>query len=139
MLRRQFESLSGVGQVMIVGGHARQVNVWIDPARLRAYNLTVADVARAVGNQNLQMPGGSVKQGPRELTVRTMGRVNTVPEFNGLVVATRNGTQIKLRDLGEAEDGTEEVETAANIDDNPAVLLNIRKQSGTNTVAVAEA
>jgi hydrophobic/amphiphilic exporter-1 (mainly G- bacteria), HAE1 family len=137
-LRREIESLSGVGQVTIIGGRARQVNLWMDPARLRAYNLTVAEVARAVGNQNLQMPGGTVKQGPRELTVRMKGRVNTVPDFNGLVVATRNGTQIKLRDLGEAEDGTEDVETAANIDGNPAVLLAIRRQSGTNTVAVIE-
>ncbi len=137
-LRREIESLSGVGQVTIIGGRARQVNLWMDPARLRAYNLTVAEVARAVGNQNLQMPGGTVKQGSRELTVRMKGRVNTVLDFNGLVVATRNGTQIKLRDLGEAEDGTEDVETAANIDGNPAVLLAIRRQSGTNTVAVIE-
>jgi len=137
-LRREIESLGGVGQVTIVGGRARQVNLWMDPARLRAYNLTVAEVARAVANQNLQMPGGTVKQGPRELTVRMKGRVNAVPEFDGLVVATRNATQIKLRDLGQAEDGTEEVETAANIDGNPAVLLAIRRQSGTNTVAVID-
>jgi HAE1 family hydrophobic/amphiphilic exporter-1 len=137
-LRREIESLGGVGQVTIVGGRARQVNLWMDPARLRAYNLTVAEVARAVANQNLQMPGGTVKQGPRELTVRMKGRVNAVPEFDGLVVATRNGTQITLRDLGRAEDGTEEVQTAANIDGNPAVLLAIRRQSGTNTVAVID-
>ncbi|HKQ65782.1 MAG TPA: efflux RND transporter permease subunit [Methylomirabilota bacterium] len=137
-LRREIESLGGVGQVTIVGGRARQVNLWMDPARLRAYNLTVAEVARAVANQNLQMPGGTVKQGPRELTVRMKGRVNAVPEFDGLVVAARNGTQIRLRDLGQAEDGTEEVETAANIDGNPAVLLAIRRQSGTNTVAVID-
>ncbi|MGH7302688.1 MAG: efflux RND transporter permease subunit [Candidatus Rokuibacteriota bacterium] len=137
-LRREIESLSGVGQVTIVGGRARQVNLWMDPARLRAYNLTVAEVARAVGNQNLQLPGGTVKQGPRELTVRMKGRVNAVSEFDGLVVAMRNGTQIKLRDLGQAEDGTEDVETAANIDGNPAVLLAIRRQSGTNTVAVID-
>ena len=137
-LRREIESLGGVGQVTIVGGRARQVNLWMDPARLRAYNLTVAEVARAVANQNLQMPGGTVKQGPRELTVRMKGRVNAVPEFDGLVVAARNGTQIRLRDLGQAEDGTEEVATAANIDGNPAVLLAIRRQSGTNTVAVID-
>ena len=137
-LRREIESLAGVGQVTIVGGRARQVNLWVDPARLRAYNLTVAEVSRAVANQNLQLPGGTVNQGPRELTLRMKGRVNTVSEFDGLVVATRNGTQIRLRDLGSAEDGTEEAETAANIDGNAAVLLAIRRQSGTNTVAVIE-
>src|SRR5262245_21128254 len=135
-VRRELESLPGVGQVLVVGGQPRQINLWLDPARLRAYNLTVAEVTRAVANQNLQLPGGTVRQGPRELTVRMRGRVNSVPEFNGLVVATRDGAHIKLEDLATVEDGTEEVETAANIDGKPAVLLALRKQSGTNTVAV---
>jgi HAE1 family hydrophobic/amphiphilic exporter-1 len=126
-LRREIESLAGVGQVTIVGGRARQVNLWVDPARLRAYNLTVAEVSRAVANQNLQLPGGTVNQGSRELTLRMKGRVGSVSEFDGLVVATRNGTQIRLRDLGSAEDGTEEAQTAANIDGNAAVLLAIRR------------
>ncbi len=135
-LRRELESLPGVGQVLIVGGRARQVNLWMNPARLRAYNLTVAEVSRAVGNENLQLPGGNVGQGARELTVRMKGRVNSVREFDGLVVAARNGAQIKLKDVADVEDGTEEVETAANIDGKGAVLLTIRRQSGTNTVAV---
>jgi HAE1 family hydrophobic/amphiphilic exporter-1 len=138
-LRRELESLPGVGQVVIVGGRARQVNLWLDPARLRAYNLTVAEVARAVANQNLQMPGGNLAQGSRELTVRLRGRVNGVRDFDGLVVATRHGSQIRLRDVGQAEDGIEEVETAANIDGRPAVILAVRRQSGTNAVAVATA
>ncbi len=137
-LRRELESLPGVGQVTIIGGRKRQVNLWMDPARLRAYNLTVVEVSRAVANQNLQLPGGNVNQGAREMTVRMKGRVNSVPEFNALVVAARNGAQIRLQDVGEAEDGTEEVQTAANIDGNPAVILAVRRQSGTNTVAVAD-
>ncbi len=135
-LRRDLESLPGVGQVLVLGGRPRQINLWLDPARLRAYNLTVAEVTRAVANQNLQLPGGSVSQGARELTVRMKGRVNSVPEFNGLVVASRSGSQITLQDVAAVEDGTEEVQTAANIDGRPAVILAIRKQSGTNTVAV---
>ncbi|MGH7372610.1 MAG: efflux RND transporter permease subunit [Candidatus Rokuibacteriota bacterium] len=135
-LRRELESLPGVGQVVLVGGQPRQINLWLDPARLRAYGLTAAEVTRAVQNQNLQLPGGNVGQGSRELTVRMKGRVGGVDEFNGLVIATRSGTQIRLGDLGSAEDGTEEVKTAASIDGKPAVLLMLRRQSGTNTVAV---
>jgi HAE1 family hydrophobic/amphiphilic exporter-1 len=138
-LRRELESLAGVGQVLVVGGTPRQINLWLDPARLRAYNLTVAEVTRAVANENLQLPGGNVGQGSRELTVRMKGRVNSVPEFAGLVVAARNGTHIKLADVGTVEDGREDTETAANVDGKPAVILAIRKQSGTNTVAVIEA
>ncbi|HEY6416476.1 MAG TPA: efflux RND transporter permease subunit, partial [Acidimicrobiales bacterium] len=137
-VRRELESLAGVGQVLVLGGQPRQINLWLDPARLRAYNLTVAEVTRAVANQNLSLPGGNVGQGARELTVRMKGRVDSVREFDGLVVASRNGTHVKIQDVGSVEDGTEELETAANIDGRPTVLLAIRKQSGTNTVAVID-
>jgi len=93
-------------------------------------------VSRAVGNQNLQLPGGNVGQGARELTVRLKGRVNSVREFDGLVVAARSGAQVRLRDVAEVEDGAEDVETAANIDGKSAVLLLVRRQSGTNSVEV---
>jgi HAE1 family hydrophobic/amphiphilic exporter-1 len=138
-LRRELESLSGVGQVTIVGGRLRQVNLWLDPARLRAYNLTVAEVTQAVANQNLQLPGGNLSQGSRELTVRMKGRVKSVRDFDGVIVATKSGAQINLSHVGTAEDGIEEPETAANLDGKAAVILAIRRQSGTNTVAVVQA
>lgn len=138
VLRRQLETVSGVGQVMLVGGQARQINVQLDPLKLRAYDLTVADVARALGAQNLQMPSGSMKVGDTEYTLRTMGRVTNMKEMEAIAVANRNGHTITIGDLGRAEDSTEEVESASLYDDTPCVLLNIRKQSGTNTVEVAE-
>ncbi|MCX5735722.1 MAG: efflux RND transporter permease subunit, partial [candidate division NC10 bacterium] len=137
-LRREIESISGVGQVTLVGSRLRQVNLWLDPARLRAYTLTAAEVTRAVANQNLLLPGGNLAQGARELTVRMKGRVNSVPEFDGIVVANRAGAQITLAQVGRAEDGVEEPETAGNVDSKPAVILAVRRQSGTNTVAVAD-
>jgi HAE1 family hydrophobic/amphiphilic exporter-1 len=138
-LRRELESLPGVGQVLLVGGRARQVNLWLDPVKLRALNLTVSEVARAVANQNVQLPGGNVGQGTRELTVRMKGRVGSVGAFEGLVVAARGGAHVRLGDLARAEDGTEEAETAATIDGRATVILAIRRQSGTNVVAVADA
>ena len=137
-LRREIESISGVGQVTLVGSRLRQVNLWLDPARLRAYTLTAAEVTRAIANQNLLLPGGNLAQGARELTVRMKGRVNSVPEFDGIVVANRAGAQITLAQVGRAEDGVEEPETAGNVDGKPAVILAVRRQSGTNTVAVAD-
>src|SRR5918911_5619350 len=68
VLRRQIESLDGVGQVLILGGRQRQINVWLDADRLRSYNLTVTDVARALGSQNVEIPGGRVEQGPQSVT-----------------------------------------------------------------------
>ena len=137
VLRRQLETIDGVGQVMLVGGQARQINVQLDPLKLRAYKLTVADVARALAAQNLQMPSGSMKVGATEYTLRTMGRVGNMQEMDAITVANRDGRTITIGDLGHAEDSTEEIKSASLYNDTPCVLLNIRKQSGTNTVDVA--
>jgi HAE1 family hydrophobic/amphiphilic exporter-1 len=137
VLRRQLETVSGVGQVMLIGGQARQINVQLDPMKLRAYKLTVADVARALESQNLQMPSGSMKIGPKEYTLRTMGRVHSMKEMDAITVANRDGRTITIGDLGHSEDSTKELESASLYNDTTCVLLNIRKQSGTNSVEVA--
>src|SRR5450830_1125780 len=85
-LRRQLESVNGVGQVVVVGGRQRQVNVSLDPARLEAHNLTVTDVSRALQAQNAEIPGGRVEAGARSMTLRTRGRVQSVQEFGDIVV-----------------------------------------------------
>src|SRR5215210_7968151 len=97
-LRRQLESVSGVGQVVVVGGRSRQVNVSLDADRLRAYNLTVTDVARALQSQNAEIPGGRVEQGATSMTLRTRGRVNSIGEFGNVVVKERDGHPVQLRD-----------------------------------------
>ena len=138
-IKQQIESLNGVGQVQIIGGRQREIQVWVDPDKLRAYNVTVAEVAAAVRAQNLEVPGGRVDEGARELTVRTMGRIVDTSEFNNLVVANRGTYSVKLSDVGYAEDGAEEARTEARLNGQPAVTLVVSKQSGQNTVAVADA
>lgn len=95
-IKQQIESINGVGQVQIVGGRSREIQVWVDPDKLRAYNVTVAEVAEAVRTQNMEVPGGRVDEGARELTVRTMGRIIEAAEFNNLVVANRGTYSVKL-------------------------------------------
>src|SRR3954451_5527401 len=85
-LRRQLESVSGVGQVVVVGGRSRQINVLMDADRLRVYNLTVTDVTKALQNQNAEIPGGRVEQGATSVTLRTRGRVQSVAAFGDLVI-----------------------------------------------------
>ena len=138
VLRRQIESLGGVGQVLVVGGRQRQVNVWLDADRLRAYNVTVTDVSRALQSQNIEIPGGRMDQGPQSVTLRTQGRVQTVTEFNDIVVRQNQGHPIKISDVAQVEDGQADANTLANIDGAPTVLLQVRRQSGTNTVEVVE-
>jgi HAE1 family hydrophobic/amphiphilic exporter-1 len=138
-LRRQLESVSGVGQVVVVGGRARQINIMLDADRLRAYNLTVTDVTKAIQNQNAEIPGGRVEQGATALTLRTRGRVGAVEDFGDVVVRRHEGHQILLRDVAKVEDGMAEAETTANLNGNPGVMLTVRRQSGTNTVQVVDA
>jgi hydrophobic/amphiphilic exporter-1 (mainly G- bacteria), HAE1 family len=138
-IKDRIESINGVGQVEIVGGREREIQVWVDPDKLRAYNVTVAEVAAAVRSQNLEVPGGRVDEGARELTVRTLGRIPDPASFNELVVATRGDYSVKVKDIGYVEDGAEEQRTEARLNGQPAVTLIVSKQSGQNTVAVADA
>ena len=138
-IKQQIESINGVGDVQIIGGRRREIQIWVDPDKMRAFNVTVAQVADAVRAQNLEVPGGRVDEGARELTVRTMGRIVNPTEFNDLVVANRGTYAVKLSDIGYAEDGAEEPRTEARLNGQPAVTLIVSKQSGQNTVAVADA
>src|SRR5207245_2893038 len=131
VLRRQLESVNGVGQVLILGGRQRQITVWLDADRLRAYNLTVTDVARALQAQNIEIPGGRVDQGPQSLTLRTRGRVQTVAEFGDIVVREKDGHPVLVIDVARVEDGEAEAETIANVSGAGTVLLQVRRQSGT--------
>src|SRR6476620_126266 len=138
-LRRQLESVNGVGQVLVIGGRQRQVNLTLDPARLQAYNLTVTDVSRALQAQNTEIPGGRVEAGATQMTLRTRGRVQSVAEFGDVVVRERDGHPILLRDVATIEDGMADATTRANVSGKPTVLLSIRRQSGVNTVQMVDA
>ena len=137
-IRRQIENVPGVGQVLLLGGTKRQINVWLDPIKLRAAGLSASEVQRAIGMQNLTSPGGHVDTGPEQLTLRINGRAESAAEMAALIVAHKDGHPLRVSDLGHVEDGKEEAETAAIRDGVPAVLLSIRKQSGSNTVAVVD-
>src|SRR4051812_17451688 len=137
-LRRRLESISGVGQVLIIGGRPRQLNVVVDSAKLSAVGLTTAQLVAALQSQNVQIPGGKVEQGLRDLTLRTYGRVQSPNDFANIPLTTSNGYVVKVGDVAHIEDSVAEPESIATVDGKPAVVMNIRKQSGTNTVEVIE-
>jgi HAE1 family hydrophobic/amphiphilic exporter-1 len=138
-IKERLETVNGVGSVQLVGGRTRAINVVVDTDKLAAYGLSVEDVRVALVRQNLEVPGGRIDQGARELVLRTLGRLNSAAEFNDLIVANRKGYPIRVRDIGHAEDGFEEPRTLARLDGANAVSLVIQKQSGTNTVEVVDA
>jgi HAE1 family hydrophobic/amphiphilic exporter-1 len=135
-IRESLESLDGVGQVTIAGARLRAINVYVDAAKLEAYNLSIEDVRRAIDAQNRETPGGRVDQSGRELVLRTMGRVKESAEFNDVILAWAPGRPVRVRDVGHAEDAEEEPRTLARLDGANAVTLIVQKQSGTNSLDV---
>jgi len=135
-VRVQLERVGGVGEVQIVGGLDRAINVWIDADRLAAYQIPIATIRQALQRQNSDVPGGNVTTGKEELILRTLGRYTDPRQFEDLVVANVNGAPVKLRDVGRVEDGTKEQRSLARLNGTPTVTLDIRRQSGSNTVEV---
>jgi HAE1 family hydrophobic/amphiphilic exporter-1 len=138
-LRRALETVDGVAGVDISGGRYRQINVFLDLDKLAAYNLTPQDVERALIAENIEAPGGRIVRGPTEVGVRTLGRVQHVSEFNDIIVKNVAGAPIRIRDIGRAEDGMSEKRSFAYLNETPAVILDVRRQTGTNTVKVVDA
>lgn len=136
-VKERIESINGVGQVTIIGGRQRQVNVWVDPDKMRSYSITPGQVSNALRVQNLEFPSGRLDEGQKETSVRTLGKIKKVDDFSQVVVADRGGYQVKVKDLGNVEDGAEEMRSEARLNGAPAVTLIVAKQSGQNTVAVA--
>src|SRR3954465_14004906 len=118
-LRRQLESVNGVGQVLVIGGRKRQVNVTLDPLRLQGHNLTVTDVSRALQGQNAEIPGGRVEAGSTQMTLRTRGRAQSVAEFWDVGVRERDGHPILLRDVATVEDSMADATTRSNVSGKP--------------------
>ncbi|MGQ0540314.1 MAG: efflux RND transporter permease subunit [Blastocatellia bacterium] len=137
-IKERIESVNGVGQITIIGGQDRQINIWVDPDKMRSYNVTPAEVANALRIQNIEFPSGRLDEGQKETSVRTLGKIKDPKEFDNVVVATRGEYQVKVKDIGRTEDGAEEIRSEARLNGQPAVTLVVSKQSGQNTVAVAK-
>ncbi|MFN0197586.1 MAG: efflux RND transporter permease subunit [Planctomycetaceae bacterium] len=137
-VKNVIESSQGVGGVYIAGAADRAVQINIDARRLAAHQLSILQVREALVNQNAEVPGGRMEQGLRERSLRTLGRVDHSRDFPDLVVSTVDGTAIRLSDLGEVRDATKDVRTLARLNGKPAVILQVQRQSGENTVAVIE-
>jgi HAE1 family hydrophobic/amphiphilic exporter-1 len=136
VVRVQLERVGGVGEVRVVGGLDRAINVWIDAERLAAYQIPISAIRDALERQNAVVPGGIVTTGKDELILSTMGRFTDPRQFDDLVIANVNGAPVKLRDIGRVEDGTKEQRSLSRLNGVPTVTLDIRRQSGANTVEV---
>lgn len=138
-VKNVIESARGVAEVEIAGAADRAIQVDIDAKRLAAHQLSILQVREALNRQNAEVPGGRVDEGTRERALRTLGRVSQSSDFKDLVITNIDGHPIRLSDLGTVQDTTKEVRTLARMNGQPAVVMQIQRQSGENTVAVIDA
>ncbi|MBJ41852.1 MAG: RND transporter [Planctomycetaceae bacterium] len=137
-VKKVIESVQGVGEVAIYGTMDRAVQVRIDARRLAAYGMSIMEVRDALVRQNTEVPGGLMQSDTREFSVRTLGRIRDARDFPDLVVSTVDGYPIRLRDIGDVVDGQKELRNKARLNGVPAVILEIQRQPGANTVEVID-
>lgn len=138
-VKERIQRIRDVGSVRMVGFRDRKMWLWLDREALDRHELTVTDVVDAVGREHVEIPGGRVETGPKDLVVKVAAEFAKAQEFDELVIAERGGGVIRLRDVGYAEDGLEEERSRARLDGEPCIALAVRRQSGTNAVSVANA
>jgi HAE1 family hydrophobic/amphiphilic exporter-1 len=139
VVKQRIQTIRGVGDVEIVGGREREFHVWVDPRRLEQYWLAVGDVAQAIVAQNMDVPGGRLNVGDRELVVKTRGQVSSKEELEDIIITSAMGSPIRVRDVARVEDGEEEARSYSSLNGTSAVAVTVKKQSGSNTVEVAHA
>jgi len=138
-LKPRLERIPGVGSVTLAGGRQREIRIWIDPLRLGGYGLAVDDVLAALEREHVELPGGRLETEQREWTLRTEGKLTSAEQFGALAVDERHGSVIHLRDVASVEDGMADERTISRLNGRRGVALQVRRQSGENTVAVANA
>jgi HAE1 family hydrophobic/amphiphilic exporter-1 len=136
-LSKQFEQIPGVGTINVQGGIYRQVQVNLNRERLMSYDLSAAQVQQSISSSNVALPGGNVKEGLKDLYVRTQGEYESLDEIRNTVVTTANGTPVRVQDVAEVIDGYEDLGRIAELNGIPVLRLDIQKRSGANTVSVA--
>ncbi len=138
-IKRVLETVDGVGEVSMTGGRERQIRVYADAEKLNAHSITISQLQSAIQSENVEIPGGRIVRGESELGIRTLGRIDAVSQFGDIIVSNVNGTPIRVSDIGRVEDSFAEPSTWNMIEGKQAVSLDVRRQSGTNTVKIIAA
>jgi len=138
VIKRRLENVPGVGAVNLVGESKREIQVVVDRAKLEAYRLSLADVVNALRRENVDAPAGAADRGPTEALVRVAARGRSAADIAAIPVKQRGSAAILVSDLARVVDGVEEARNLALLDERPALALDVLKQSGANTVAVAD-
>ena len=133
-----FSRVNGVAQVDLVGGQEREIQVSLDEKKMQGYGLAIADVQQAILSSNLDFPTGALKTRTSRSTIRLSGKYRDVAEMNNLVVSNKDGAQVRLSDIATVFDTQKDIEKVARYNQNSTILMQIKKQSDANAVAVSE-
>lgn len=137
-LVERLQTIPGVSSVDIWGEKRYAMRIWFDPQKLNAYNLTTEDVQRALQTQSVELPSGKLSGTAMELTLRTFGRLYTEEDFNNLIIKNVNGVNIKLKDVGEAVLGPENIESVMKESGIPMIMLAVIPMPGANYVSISK-
>ncbi|HAK73107.1 MAG TPA: AcrB/AcrD/AcrF family protein, partial [Sporomusaceae bacterium] len=138
IVKDELQRLDGVGQVDVYGASDREIQLLVDPRKLEAYGITYQQILDIVNTQNSNTPGGRVNDRGLELTVRTIGKYKDIQDIKNIIVANQGGHLVRLGDVVTIEDGWSEERVYSRANGTPSVMVSVQKQSGTNTVDVAE-
>jgi HAE1 family hydrophobic/amphiphilic exporter-1 len=138
-IKRALETVDGVGQVTLTGARLRQIRLFADAEKLNAYGITISQFQKAIESENIETPAGDMVRGDSDISVRTLGRIDAVSQFGDIIVANVNGSPIRVNDLGRVEDSFPDVTTWNVLGGKESVRLDVRRQSGTNTVQIVQA
>lgn len=138
VFRERLQTIPGVSSVGIWGSKRPSMRLWMNPAKLAAYEVTPVDIRNALNRENIELPSGRIEGNKTELTVRTLGRLVTPADFNNLIIRQDGNKVIRLSDIGYAEIGPENERTALLRDGNPTVGLVVIPQPGTNHIEIVD-
>ncbi|PWN67372.1 efflux RND transporter permease subunit [Chryseobacterium oncorhynchi] len=133
-----FSRVNGVAQVDLVGGQEREIQVNLDEKKLQGYGLSISDVQQSILSSNLDFPTGSLKTRTSKSTIRLSGKYKSIEEMNNLVVSNKNGAQVRLSDIATVFDSQKDAEKVARFNQSSTILMQVKKQSDANAVAVSE-
>lgn len=137
-ISKRLSTVKGVGAVNVYGNQEREIQILLDKARMNALRVTAAEAANSLGSDNLDIPGGKVSDGEREITLQTISSIKKVEDFGKILIGKRDGDEIHVSDIAQVVDGSKDMDSISLYNGQNAVGIDVVKQSGANTVEVAE-
>ncbi|MDJ0837544.1 MAG: efflux RND transporter permease subunit [Acidobacteriota bacterium] len=139
LFKERLQTIPGVSEIRIWGSKKPSMRLWMDPVKLASFGLTPRDVRTAIDRENVELPSGRIEGDNTELTVRTLGRLQTAEDFNDLIIKETPDSVVRFRDLGRAELGPENMRTILKRDGEPMVGVVLIPQAGANNIAITDA